>query len=86
MKPKKRTNPRQPGMLMEIDGRLEGIQPYTIHGTAYYRLFYVHLDDTEQILQCQLPFDAYDTALKPGSPIRITYLLRTVMEIRARRD
>ena len=67
---------------METEGKLEGVQPYNIHGTAYYRLFYTHLDNAEVILQCQLPFDAFDTVLKPGDPITITYLLRTVMEIR----
>ncbi len=69
---------------MEIDGRLEGLQPYNIHGTAYFRVFYAHLDDPDAIQQCQLPFDAFDAELKPGDPIRITYLLRTVMEIRRR--
>jgi len=71
---------------MEIDGKLEGVQPFSIHGTTYYRLFYSHVDDPDQINQCQLPFDAVDANLKPGDPVRITYLLRTVMEIRARRQ
>lgn len=69
---------------MEIDGRLEGLQPYSIHGTRYFRVFYAHVDDPDTIQQCQLPFDAFDGELKPGDLIRITYLLRTVMEIRRR--
>lgn len=67
---------------MDVDGRLEGLQTYMIHSTRYYRAFYTHLDDSETVHQCQLPFDAIDQTLKPGDPIRITYLLRTVMEIR----
>ena len=67
---------------MEIDGRLEGLQPYEIHGTWYYRAFFSHLDAPEEIQSCQLPFDAIDEYLRPGDPIRITYLLKTVMEIR----
>jgi hypothetical protein len=67
---------------MDIDGRLEGLQGYSIHGTRYFRVFFAHLDDPDTIHQCQLPFDAFDDGLRPGDPIRITYLLRTVMEIR----
>ena len=67
---------------MEIDGRLEGIQAYEIHGTRYYRIYYSHLDQPDLIQQCQLPFDAFDATLEPGDPVRITYLLKTVMEIR----
>ena len=67
---------------MEIEGTLEGLQPYSIHGTRYYRIFYSHTDAPEMILQAQLPFDAFDATLQPGDRISITYLLRTVMEIR----
>ena len=69
---------------MEIEGTLEGLQPYAIHGTRYYRVFYSHADTPDQILQCQLPFDALEQTLKPGDPITITYLLKTVMSIRSR--
>ena len=67
---------------MEILGRLEGRQAYTIHGGPYARLFYSHRDEPETIHQCQLPEEAVDADLKPGDSIRITYLLKTVMEIR----
>ena len=69
---------------MEIEGTLEGLQPYTIHDTRYYRVFYRHADAPDQILQAQLPFDALDATLKPGDPITITYLLKTVMQIARR--
>lgn len=71
---------------MELEGRLEGLQAYQIHGTPYYRAFFSHADEPDEIRQCQLPFEALDEGLKPGDPIRITYLLKTVMEIRRRRD
>ena len=67
---------------MEVDGRLEGLQAYEIHSTRYFRAFFSHADDPDTIHQAQLPFDAFDEDLKPGDPIRVTYLLRTVMEIR----
>lgn len=67
---------------MEIEGRLEGLQAYEIHGTRYYRVFFSHAGDPDEIRQCQLPFDALDQGLAPGDSIRITYLLKTVMEIR----
>lgn len=70
---------------MEIDGRLEGLQPYEIHGTRYYRVFYSHLDAPDRVLQCQLPFDALYPDAAPGDPVRITYLLNTVAGI-ARRE
>jgi hypothetical protein len=66
---------------MEVDGTLEGLQPYSIHGGRYCRVFYTHADDPETILQCQLPEEAIDPALKPGDPVVITYLLKTVMRI-----
>jgi len=68
--------------VMEVDGRLEGLQPYAIHGTRYYRAYFSYVDSPDQIESCQLPFDAIDADLRPGDPIRITYLLKTVMEFR----
>lgn len=69
---------------MDIDGRLEGVQPYAIHGMRYYRVYYAHADDPDTIHQAQLPNDAFDEALRPGMPITITYLLKTVMKIEGR--
>jgi hypothetical protein len=66
---------------MDVAGTLEGLQPYTIHSGRYFRVFYTHADDPETILQCQLPEEAVDPALKPGDPIFINYLLKTVMRI-----
>jgi hypothetical protein len=66
---------------MDVEGTLEGLQPYAIHGTRYYRVFYSHTDAPDDILQCQLPFDAFDPDLRPGDPITVTYLLKTVMRI-----
>jgi hypothetical protein len=70
---------------VEVDGTLEGLQPYTIHGGRYLRVFYSHADDPETILQCQLPEEAVESSLKPGDPITINYLLKTVMSISARK-
>lgn len=67
---------------MEIDGRLEGLQPYEIHGTLYYRAYYSHLDAPDDIRFCQLPSEALDNTLRPGDPISITYLLKSVVNIR----
>ena len=67
---------------MDSFGTLEGQQDYTIDGQVYARLFF-HIDgDAENIIQCQLPSDAFDTDLQVGDRIRITMLMRTVMEIR----
>lgn len=71
---------------MEILGKLEGRQDYTIHGELYARLFFSTADDPETITPCQLPGDAFDADLQVGDAIRITLLLRTVMEIRKVRD
>lgn len=71
---------------MDTFGVLEGRQDYTIHGQLYSRLFF-HVDgDTENIMQAQLPGDAFDTDLQVGHRIRITMLMRTVMEIRKALD
>lgn len=71
---------------MDSIGTLEGRQDYTIHGELYARLFF-HIDgDPENIIQCQLPGDAFDNDLQVGDRIRITMLLSTVMEIRKQPD
>jgi hypothetical protein len=67
---------------MSVEGRLEGIRRYTIHGGPYAYLYFSHLDDPETVIQAQLPDEAWDTDLQVGDRIVITYLLRTVMEIR----
>jgi hypothetical protein len=67
---------------MEIHGRLEGKQIVMLHGVPYTRVFYSHLDDPETVSQCQLAESEFDADLKVASPILITYLLRTVLEIR----
>ncbi|HYI25167.1 MAG TPA: hypothetical protein VD767_07145 [Thermomicrobiales bacterium] len=67
---------------MEVEGRLEGKQQYLLHGQPYWRLFYTHADDPETIQQCQLAEHEVDPDLEVGDAIRITYLLRTVLEIR----
>lgn len=71
---------------MDSFGTLEGRQDYTIHGQLYARLFF-HVDgDAENIIQAQLPSDAFDTDLQVGDRIRITMLMRTVMEVRKQPD
>lgn len=67
---------------MDSFGTLEGRQDYTIHGQLYARLFFYLDGDTENIVQAQLPSDAFDIHLQVGDKIRITMLMRTVMEIR----
>lgn len=67
---------------MDVLGTLEGRQDYTIHGELYAQLYFSLPENPEDIQQCRLPSDAFDNDLKPGDPIRITYLLKTVMEIR----
>lgn len=67
---------------MNVEGKLEGVQRYTIHGGPYARLFFSHADDPETIIQAQLPEESWDGDLQVGDRIVITYLLKTVMEIR----
>jgi hypothetical protein len=67
---------------LEIQGRLEGKQIFLLHGVPYSRVFYSHRDDPETVHQCQLSETEFDGDLEVGDPILITYLLRTVLEIR----
>jgi hypothetical protein len=67
---------------MTVEGRLEGIRHYTIHGGPYAYLYFSHLDDPDTVVQAQLPVEAFDADLAVGDRIVITYLLKTVMEIR----
>jgi hypothetical protein len=67
---------------MEVQGTLEGRQDYAIHGQRYARLFFSLPDNSDAVQQCQLPDDAFDADLKAGDQIVITFVLKTVMEIR----
>ncbi len=67
---------------MELQGQLEGKQIVMLHGVPYTRVFFSHLEHPETVLQCQLAESEFDADLEVGDPILITYLLRTVLEIR----
>lgn len=61
---------------------VEGIQRIAIHGSPYVRLFYSVNGDRETILQAQLPDEAVDSGIEVGETVRLTMVLRTVMEVR----
>ncbi len=67
---------------MEVHGKLEGKQVFLLHGVPYHRVFYTHRDDPETVLQCQLAENEFDGDLEVGDAVVISYLLRTVLEIR----
>jgi hypothetical protein len=71
---------------MTVEARLEGIRRYTIHGGPYAQLYFSHLDDPEMVHQAQLPEEAWDSDLRVGDRIVVTYLLKTVMEVRKAPD
>jgi hypothetical protein len=58
------------------------MQRIAIHGSPYVRIFYSLDDDREMILQAQLPDEAVDAGIDVGDRVRLTVLLRTVMEVR----
>jgi hypothetical protein len=70
---------------MDVNGKLEGLQRYTLHGALWYRAFFALEGDEENIQTAQLPADAFDETLKPGDLISVTMLLRTVMQIKRRK-
>ena len=67
---------------MEIEATIEGMQRIAIHGSPYVRVFYSLDDDRDTVLQAQLPDEAVDAGIDVGDRIRLTMLLRTVMEVR----
>lgn len=69
---------------MDQPGTLEGVQRYTIHGSPYVRVFLTLEGDAETVVQAQLPVEAFDESLRPGDPITVTMLLRTVMAVARR--
>ena len=71
---------------MDQVGTLEGVQRYTIHGSPYVRVFFSLEGDPETIQQAQLPIEAFDESLRPGDPISVTMLIRTVMAVGRRLD
>jgi hypothetical protein len=66
---------------MEVVAKVEGMQRIAIHGSPYVRLFYSLPDDPETIQVAQLPSEAVDD-IDVGDTVRLTMLLRTVMEAR----
>jgi len=67
---------------VEIEATIEGMQRIAIHGSPYVRVFYSLDDDRDTVLQAQLPDEAVDPGIDVGDRIRLTMLLRTVMEVR----
>ena len=67
---------------MEVEAKVEGLQRIAIHGSPYVRLFYSFSDDPEAIQVAQLPDEAVDAGIMVGATVRLTMLLRTVMEAR----
>ena len=67
---------------MEIEATVEGLQRIAIHGSPYVRVFYSLDDDRETVNQAQLPDEAVDADIRVGDRVRLTMLLRTVMEVR----
>ncbi len=67
---------------MEVEATIEGLQRIAIHGSPYVRVFYSLDGDRETILQAQLPDESVDPDLGVGDQVRLTMVLRTVMEVR----
>jgi hypothetical protein len=67
---------------LDVEAILEGTQRIAIHGSPYWRVFYSLAGDRETILQAQLPDESVDPGLMVGERIRLTMVLRTVMEVR----
>ena len=67
---------------MEIEATIEGLQRIAIHGSPYVRVFFSLDENREQIVPAQLPEEAVDSGIKVGDRVRLTMLMRTVMEVR----
>ncbi len=67
---------------MEVEATVEGMQRIAIHGSPYVRLYYSLPDEPESIQVAQLPSEAVDADINVGDIVRLTLLLRTVMEAR----
>ena len=67
---------------MEVEAKVEGMQRIAIHGSPYVRLYFSLADDPETVQVAQLPSEAIDDGIKVGETVRLTMLLRTVMEAR----
>jgi len=67
---------------VEIEATIEGMQRIAIHGSPYVRVFYSLDADRDTVLQAHLPAEAVDAGIDVGDRIRLTMLLRTVMEVR----
>jgi hypothetical protein len=67
---------------VDVEATIEGLQRIAIHGSPYVRVFYSQDGDRETILQAQLPDESVDPDLAVGDQVRLTMVLRTVMEVR----
>lgn len=67
---------------MDIEAMVEGMQRISIHGSPYVRLFFSLQTDPVTVQVAQLPLEAVDDGIKVGDTVRLTMLLRTVMEAR----
>lgn len=64
-----------------MQGTIQAVQPYELHGTLYYRLSYI-LDGEEQVRDARLSHDMAYLDPQPGDRVDVHALLGIVDGVR----
>jgi hypothetical protein len=71
---------------MHVDATIVGIVPFDIQEDRYLTVYYVHDDDSENILQARLPASAVYAHPHPNDRVSIFYVLGVVTHIDERAE
>lgn len=64
-----------------MDAILAAVEPYTIHGTPYFRIRYATRDDPDRMVEGRLGAESMYRNPKPGDHIRIRMLLGVIDDV-----
>ncbi|TVR69718.1 MAG: hypothetical protein EA415_13845 [Sphaerobacteraceae bacterium] len=71
---------------MNVNATIVGIVPFEIQEDRYLTIYYVHDDDSENILQVRLPASAVYAHPHPNDRVSIHYVLGVVTHIVEREE
>jgi hypothetical protein len=67
---------------MFMEAILAAIEPYTIHGTPYFRILYATKDEPDRMTEGRVAAEGIYRGAQPGDRVDIRILLGVIDEVR----
>lgn len=64
-----------------MEAILAAIEPYTIHGTPYFRIAYATMNEPDRITEGRVAAEGIYKGAKPGDRVEIRVLLGVIDEV-----